>query len=296
MSISTNTLRAGASARVSDPACLPPRRHAATAQSTPPPRWAGLIRDNETWRFNNGKLFHRDMLEEDALAVRPACRSGVMQRWLVEHVWAAQKNSSAVRRGLERVLRGMRPDAWGLNLGSGETRFGERVLNLDLYRSKNIDIVNTGASLPFLDESLDLVISQEVLEHVSSPACHVAEVLRVLRPGGVFFCQLPFVIGYHPGPHDYWRFTKESYGVLLPPSTWEIEELERSLGHGSGFYRVLVEFLAVNTSLLSRRLYRPTKALSSLLFYPLQWLDRLTQYSDQGDRIPGGYYCIARKK
>jgi SAM-dependent methyltransferase len=38
---------------------------------------------------------------------------------------------------------------------------------------------------PFEDSSFDLVISQAVLEHVRSPAKAVAEIARVLRPGGL---------------------------------------------------------------------------------------------------------------
>jgi SAM-dependent methyltransferase len=40
-------------------------------------------------------------------------------------------------------------------------------------------------SLPFADESFDLVLCTQVLEHLLSPADGVRELARVLRPGGV---------------------------------------------------------------------------------------------------------------
>jgi hypothetical protein len=39
----------------------------------------------------------------------------------------------------------------------------------------------------------------------------------------------------------------------------------------------------------------PTKALFSILTYPLQWLDLLTHLSNQEDRISGGYAVIVKK-
>jgi SAM-dependent methyltransferase len=47
------------------------------------------------------------------------------------------------------------------------------------------------ASLPFDDSSLDAVVSFEVLEHLFSPADAVAEIYRVLRPGGYFIGSVP---------------------------------------------------------------------------------------------------------
>src|SRR5688500_10747084 len=48
-------------------------------------------------------------------------------------------------------------------------------------------------SLPFPDASFDLVLSNDVLCHlgVASDARAVAELARVLRPGGVLYLQLP---------------------------------------------------------------------------------------------------------
>lgn len=274
----------------------PDRRVDSTAaDSDTSPAWAALVRSSSCWEFAGNKLIHRDAQEETDLAVRPAYRNTWFHRAVVSRFWAAQKNSSVTKSAVSRLLADLGPDEWGLNLGSGETSFHPQVLNLDIYASENIDIVNRGHAIPLQDNSVSLVLSQEVLEHVEAPHLHIQEAWRVLRPGGLFYCQLPFMIGYHPGPNDYWRFTRESYGQLFPQPGWEIVELERSLGHGSGFYRVLVEFVAVNFSLLSPRLYKPSKGIGALLFYPLQWLDCLTSYSEQADRIPGGYYCVAKK-
>ena len=45
--------------------------------------------------------------------------------------------------------------------------------------------------LPFEDESFDVVVAGELLEHVRDPAELVGEVRRVLRPGGTFVGSVP---------------------------------------------------------------------------------------------------------
>lgn len=47
------------------------------------------------------------------------------------------------------------------------------------------------ARLPFADESFDAVICSEVLEHVESVAPVLAEIDRILKPGGIFALSVP---------------------------------------------------------------------------------------------------------
>ncbi|HEX7095581.1 MAG TPA: methyltransferase domain-containing protein, partial [Acidimicrobiales bacterium] len=42
--------------------------------------------------------------------------------------------------------------------------------------------------LPLAEETADVVVAGEILEHVPDPDALVAEAARVLRPGGVFVC------------------------------------------------------------------------------------------------------------
>jgi ubiquinone/menaquinone biosynthesis C-methylase UbiE len=69
----------------------------------------------------------------------------------------------------------------------------------------------SGLHLPFHDGSFDTAVSFQVLEHVPQPARMLAEITRVLRPGGVLVLTAPHIWGIHEEPHDYYRFTP--YGL-----------------------------------------------------------------------------------
>lgn len=254
--------------------------------------WKHLLKLGTCWQETEGKIFHElyqpvtDLLAD----------SSWIQKLLVAKIWAAQKNSRVVRENLSALLRRLDDGGWGMNIGAGHTRLHPRMINVDVFPGENIDIVNVGTKLPIQDESIDLVVSQEVLEHVDSPDEYIAEAHRVLRPGGLFYCQLPFVIGYHPGPTDYWRFTKEGMVALFAKQSWKLKAITPTLGQGSSLYRILVEFLAVTASGIHGQLYKPVKGLGSVFCYPLQFFDIVKPHPDCVDRIPGGYFCIAEKQ
>lgn len=210
-------------------------------------------------------------------------------------VYADHNRSGAVRRALAAALAAMPADGFGLNVGAGHTRIDPRMRNLDIFAGPNIDYVGRAEAIPLPDASVDLVITQEVLEHVADPFKAITEIQRVLKPGGTLYLQLPFIIGYHPGPTDFWRFTREGIVRLVEISGLQCQEVGVAVGASTGFYRVAVEYFAILFSVPLPPLYMPLKALFALLLYPIKWLDALTAFSKQTDRVAGGYYIVARK-
>jgi len=53
-------------------------------------------------------------------------------------------------------------------------------------------------ALTFADESIDLHVTQDVLEHVLNPAAVFREVARTLKPGGAHVCTVPIVNKHKP--------------------------------------------------------------------------------------------------
>jgi SAM-dependent methyltransferase len=70
-------------------------------------------------------------------------------------------------------------------------------------------------SLGMADDSVDYVVSDQVLEHVEgNPYQAVAECHRILRPGGVSVLTTCFINPIHGCPSDFWRFTPEALTLL----------------------------------------------------------------------------------
>jgi SAM-dependent methyltransferase len=213
----------------------------------------------------------------------------------VRAVWATHNDSPAVRRALKDVLASAGPRARGLNVGAGDTRWGAAFIHVDLAPAPAVDVVADAQSLPFGGGTFDLVISQETVEHLPDPFAAVGEMGRVLAPGGWIYLQAPFIIGYHPGPEDYWRFTRTGLARLVERAGVTPMRVDRAVAGGTGFYRILVEFLAGSVGRIVPAAYLPVKGLASLLCFPLKWLDPLLGGGAQADRIAGGYFAVGRK-
>jgi SAM-dependent methyltransferase len=221
-------------------------------------------------------------------------RVGIRKRF-VRSFWAAHNASAAVQKALGSLLAAL-GNGRGLNLGCGDARLDPRLVNFDLVRTAAVDVLGDALALPFPDGQFELVISQEMVEHVPDPFRAVREMARVLRAGGALYLQAPLVLGYHPGPEDYWRFSRAGMKRLIEQAGLACVRLEPAVGAGTGMYRIAVEFFAGFPARLLPALYLPAKACASLVLFPLVWLNGFFARGKQSDRIPGGYFAIGVKK
>lgn len=90
-------------------------------------------------------------------------------------------------------------DVWDITPGDGVTIVG------DLQNAPHIP-----------DESFDTIICTHVLCCIPKPWLAVAEIYRILSPGGVVLCTNPVVLPHFaPHPKDCWRFTYDSMEMLF---------------------------------------------------------------------------------
>jgi SAM-dependent methyltransferase len=61
----------------------------------------------------------------------------------------------------------------------------------------------------------DLVICEQVLEHVLDPLTAVDTLRRMCKPDGHVYVSTPFLVRLHDHPGDYWRFTPAGLAQLL---------------------------------------------------------------------------------
>lgn len=101
-----------------------------------------------------------------------------------------------------------------LDVGAGQDQFGRRFVDrgaryiaVDLERAALTPeegvggVVGRGESLPFADGIADIVMSNNVMEHVTQPGLIAEEMLRVLKPGGLLF--ISYTAWYGPwGGHE----------------------------------------------------------------------------------------------
>jgi len=213
----------------------------------------------------------------------------------VKAIYGDQNNSNAVKRQLINLFNNFDSVTQkALNVGAGSTRVHPDIINLDLEEGLNTDVIGSIEKIPFPNNHFDIIVSQEVLEHVRDYSLAVIEMKRVLKPGGKIYCQLPFIIGYHPGPHDFWRFSKEGIEQIFTQHGFEIENTGIAVGPATGFYRILVEFSAILMSKLFRG-YHLFKGFFALLYFPIKFLDIVLNNSKEADRIAGGYFIVLEK-
>lgn len=81
------------------------------------------------------------------------------------------------------------------------------VITSDVHTQFNPDIVVDCHQIPFANESFDLVIAGQVLEHTFKPWVVAKEVERIVKTNGNILIEIPFNFPYHSPPYDFFRFT-----------------------------------------------------------------------------------------
>jgi SAM-dependent methyltransferase len=68
---------------------------------------------------------------------------------------------------------------------------------------------------PLAREQFDLIIAEQVFEHILRPDRAAAHVYEMLRPGGIFVVSTPFLLKVHEYPLDLYRWTERGMRQLL---------------------------------------------------------------------------------
>lgn len=142
-----------------------------------------------------------------------------------------------IRRRLAKALGEFGREARGrlLDVGCGSKPYRDFFQGVDEYvgldiiesghpdQKKSADVYYDGTAIPFDDDSFDIVMSTEVLEHVFEPDRFLAEAARVLKPGGRLFLTVPFAFPEHEQPYDFARYTEFGLVALVERSGLQAE-------------------------------------------------------------------------
>lgn len=179
-------------------------------------------------------LAHRwPMLFQEALAAR---RAGLVPRWMSAHwfwdVLEKEFPQTAFRMWLRTVmyreclilLQDLTPEALDvLEISPGTDSWKQ----LSTFRSvASVDHPRFDICRDRLDRTFDLVIADQVLEHVLWPYRAVRNIHAMLRDGGHFLCTTPFMIKVHEVPVDCSRWTETGLRYLLAEGGFSLDSVK----------------------------------------------------------------------
>ncbi|MDB5244614.1 MAG: hypothetical protein JWN18_484 [Parcubacteria group bacterium] len=139
--------------------------------------------------------------------------------------------------------------------------------------------------LPYGSGNVDTIVLCNVLEHIYNYRFLMSEIQRVLAPGGRLIGVVPFWVGYHPDPHDYFRYTGEALEKILTEAGLSSIKI-RPIGGGPVF---------ANFNTITLSFPRVVRPFLYLWYAPWQWLFTYLRPESFG-RQPLGFVFTASVK
>jgi SAM-dependent methyltransferase/uncharacterized protein YbaR (Trm112 family) len=174
----------------------------------------------------------------------------------------------------------------GASVGEGSRRLVDHpdldVVSFDIYPTADTTFVADGHRIPLDDDSVAAVWIQAVLEHVYRPEVVVAEIARVLGPGGLVYAETPFLQPVHEGAYDYARFSLSGHRLLFP---WFDEIESGPLGGPAAMLNLALRGVVgglTRSTTLARVAYLATQ--------PIVLIDRVIPAAWRVDYASGSYF------
>ena len=122
---------------------------------------------------------------------------------------------------LQKKLKSVKSGSLVLDVGAGQSHFKEafdsyKYVGVDFCPYEDVSVVaDIITKLPFRENTFDLIVLSNVLEHVPEPLVLLKECFRVLKSAGHIIILVPFVIRLHQSPYDFLRYTHYMLDYLL---------------------------------------------------------------------------------
>jgi SAM-dependent methyltransferase/uncharacterized protein YbaR (Trm112 family) len=193
------------------------------------------------------------------------------------------------------ILKALPADKVCLDFGAGRQLFDDPcVIKLDIVPDPLLDVVGDLHDLPIKSDSIDFAFGGAVMEHVRDPARAIAELYRVIRPGGYIYADWAFLAAYHGFPHHYSNLTLQGVEDAFHAFTRLESGVAPHLAPGFALRSVLGTY---------REYFKPQSRLDREFVYLIDqilWhpLDEHDLRIDRADwfRIAAGHYFLGVKQ
>jgi len=187
-----------------------------------------------------------------------------------------------------------------LDIGSSFSPYQEYFPNrvtMDINPKFGTDFVGDIHQMPFKDETFEMIICTEVLEHCYNPQLAVNELRRVLKTGGKLILTTRFVFPLHDSPNDYFRYTR--YGIKQLFKEWGNIEPQAETEAFSAI-GALMQRICFQTKL---KWNKPVKGILSVLSWIFSKLDflivqeygNIEKSKEEKSIMTTGWYVVAIK-
>ena len=173
---------------------------------------------------------------------------------------------ASVDRFVTEAAKKVPSDAIVIDAGSGEgvyrSLFSHAVyLGFDYaigdpaWDYSGLDCICDLHTIPVQDNRIPYALCTQTLEHVTRPSLVISELYRILKPGGLAFCSMPFLgDAHHQEPHDFYRYTKYAVEFLFLSAGFRDLVVEPF----GGYYTLVI-------SLIQKRLIRWYEARTRMM-------------------------------
>jgi SAM-dependent methyltransferase len=144
------------------------------------------------------------------------------------------------------------------------------------------------ATIPVEESRFDRVICNQVLEHVPDPGAVLAELHRVLKPGGELWASAPLFYEEHEQPYDFYRYTQFGWRHLATSVGFMVRDVEWL----EGYYGTFSYQLAMAARYLPKRDI-PARVVAGLAARYFARRELAVKVTDRG--MPKNYACVLVK-
>lgn len=189
-----------------------------------------------------------------------------------------------------------------IDAGAGEGQYAHhfsrhRYCGVDLgigdagWDYSGLDTVADLTALPFRSAQFDAAVNVVTLEHVREPGCVLAELARVLAPGGRLLLVVPHEWEVHQAPHDFFRYTRYGAEYLLRRAGFDTVDVTPA----GGYFRLLARRLLNGLQFFTGGLRWIWFLPAAMLLIPPALILPYLDFLDRERNFTLGYICIARK-